>query len=217
MTTAKDILNAIYLRHPEDKWLCAWEIRLPGYHNEQRLDALALAIWPSQKGLRHSYEIKVSRQDFLHELKHSEKRQFALESSEYFWFAVKEGICDKKEIPEEAGLLIYQPNGKLKRLKNAPKRQVPEASLELMIALTRRIRTETIRRQASHNIIPGIENLQRLMKLFTYNTIDQSLIRNETFHLLGKLRKAGHMKEALELEKTIKELQKYIINKRNQY
>lgn len=207
MIKSIDILNAIHLRHPDDKWLCASEIRLPGYHNEQRLDALALAIWPSKKGLRHSYEIKISRQDFLNEIKKPEKRQYALNNSDFFWFAVKEGICDKSEIPEEAGLLVYQSNGKFKRIKNAPKRVVEPASLELMIALTRRIRTETIRTQALKTSIPGIENIQRLMVLFSCSNPNPNVMRNEIYNLLSQLRHKGYMDEALKLSHTIKDIQ----------
>ena len=92
---SKTILESLRNIHPESEWLFAGEVGLLGFQNQQRIDAFAVALWPSKKAIRHSYEIKVSRQDFLNEIKNPQKRQFALDNSEQFWFAIADGIADK--------------------------------------------------------------------------------------------------------------------------
>lgn len=63
------ILEALAARHPSGEWLFVSEVALPGGLSRRRIDAAAMAYWPSRKYVRHIYEIKVSRQDFRRELK----------------------------------------------------------------------------------------------------------------------------------------------------
>jgi hypothetical protein len=203
---SKTILESLRNIHPESEWLFAGEVGLLGFQNQQRIDAFAVALWPSKKAIRHSYEIKVSRQDFLNEIKNPQKRQFALDNSEQFWFAIADGIADKSEIPDEAGLLIYK-NDKLISVKNAPKRKVPPITTDMLLSIAKRMRTEAKRSYAANNDIPGCENIARLFSELSVIIPHKSVLQNETYLLLSKLRQKGHMKEALKLENTLKQIQ----------
>ncbi len=59
---------------------------------------------------RISYEIKVSRADFVNEMKAPQKRDFALSISNYFYFATPEGLIKPSELPIEAGLVEISRN-----------------------------------------------------------------------------------------------------------
>lgn len=202
---SKTILEALRSLYSESEWLFAGEVGLLGFQNQQRIDAFAVALWPSKKALRHSYEIKVSRQDFLNEIKNPQKRQFALDNSEQFWFAIADGIADKSEIPDEAGLLIYK-NDKLIRAKNAPKRKVEPITQDMLLSIAKRMRTEAKRSYAADNTLPGYENVARLFSALSVTLPHKGVLQNETYLLLNKLRQKGHMKEALKLEKTLKDI-----------
>ena len=69
------------------------------------IDAFAINLWPSKNHRRIAYEIKVSRADFLKELKTPEKRAWAIEISHQFYFVAPAGIIKLEEIPAGCGLL----------------------------------------------------------------------------------------------------------------
>ncbi len=69
------------------------------------IDAFAINLWPSKKHRRIAYEIKVSRADFLKELKSPSKRQWAIEISNQFYFIAPQGIITLEELPDGCGLL----------------------------------------------------------------------------------------------------------------
>lgn len=69
------------------------------------IDALAINLWPSKNHRRIAYEIKVSRADFLKELKFPEKRAWATEISHQFYFVAPAGIININEVPDGCGLL----------------------------------------------------------------------------------------------------------------
>lgn len=87
-----------------------------------RVDFWAMNCWSSQDYIRISYEIKISRGDFLNELKHPEKREFALSISNQFYFISPPDLIKIEELPEEAGLIELNENGILIYKKKAPKR-----------------------------------------------------------------------------------------------
>lgn len=108
-------------------------------HGEpNRLDAFHMAVHPS-KGLKRTvYEIKVSRSDFLREIKEPRKRRAALRVSNQFYFVTPSGLLEPQEIPLECGLLEF--DGKLLReTVSAPFRDGLPASWYFFAAFARRV------------------------------------------------------------------------------
>jgi hypothetical protein len=114
----KVILKALRRRHLEKEWAFFEELRAgTGYRKSwastgpvpdnphQRFDAWAINLYLSKNFLRVAYEIKVSRSDFLYELKHPEKREQALQLSNCFYFVAPVGLIKPEELPPEAGLI----------------------------------------------------------------------------------------------------------------
>lgn len=107
---------------------------------EQRIDAWVLNCYPSRKYEKIAFEIKVSRNDFLNEIKTPEKRQQALQLSNRFYFAAPEGLIKLEELPEECGLVEFAENKTTcKWTKEAPWRDVEEPTWRFLAAVSRRI------------------------------------------------------------------------------
>lgn len=87
---AVKIVKALHHSHPRPNWAYFPELRVGtgyGKDNEQRLDAWAMNLMPSKQLSRYAYEVKVSRSDFLAEIKKPWKRKHALMLSNHFYFA----------------------------------------------------------------------------------------------------------------------------------
>jgi hypothetical protein len=106
--TSKDIIKLLHMRHPRPAWAAFPELRCGtgfGKRSEQRIDFWAISCFPSEGFTRVAYEVKVSRQDFLNELKDPLKRRGALLVSNQFWFITPPGLVDAAEVPIECGLM----------------------------------------------------------------------------------------------------------------
>jgi hypothetical protein len=156
---AKDVVKALEKRHGADKlnttgreWAFFAELRAgTGYSTydyeqkkrkpfnpEQRFDAWAINLYPSKKHERIVYEIKVSRSDFLHEIKNPDKREQALNLSNYFYFATPKGLVSIDEIPDECGLIELDDDLTTKVIKKAPYRNSEHLSWQFVCSLARR-------------------------------------------------------------------------------
>jgi hypothetical protein len=146
-----DITAALHDLHRNysyrEHWAFFPELRIGtgyGKGSEQRIDAFALALWPSKNWASHAYEIKVNRADFLKELRSPLKRRAALRYSNMFWFVTPEGLVKPEEIPVEAGLMEAHasPTGEgwyVKVVVSAPWRDIPPPTWNLFASVARRV------------------------------------------------------------------------------
>lgn len=88
----------------------------------RRVDFWAMACWRSLGYQKIAYEIKISRADFLKELRSPTKRQFALSISDQFYFVTPPKLVSLDELPSEAGLIELNETGKLRTVKSAKNR-----------------------------------------------------------------------------------------------
>lgn len=106
-TRVLDILEqALHASRPE--WIFLRELRVgTGHRNSsaQRLDAFALNCLPHQAMKRVCYEIKVSRGDFLGEMRQPLKRRIGMRFSNEFYFVAPAGMLAIGEVPVECGLV----------------------------------------------------------------------------------------------------------------
>jgi hypothetical protein len=108
--TASDLLDIIEagIHALRSEWLFLRELRVgTGRRNNdaQRVDAFALNSLPHTGMKRVCYEVKVSRADFLCELKHPLKRRMGMRYSNEFYFVTPSGLIDVKEVPIDCGLI----------------------------------------------------------------------------------------------------------------
>lgn len=78
-----------------------------GWRGTNYIDAYVIAAWPSEQNKRIAFEIKVSRADFLNEMKKPNKRRPALFFSNEFYFVAPKGLLKPEEVPEECGLIEF--------------------------------------------------------------------------------------------------------------
>jgi len=72
---------------------------------EQRIDLFAMSCYPSDGFTRHAYEVKVSRRDWLQEMRQPYKRMAAYRMCNRFYFAAPAGMIDQHEVPDGCGLV----------------------------------------------------------------------------------------------------------------
>jgi hypothetical protein len=106
-TTILDVLECC-LHSSQAEWLFLRELRIGvGHrgHSMQRLDAFALNCLPHLATKRVCYEVKVSRADFLGEVKQPLKRRIGMRFSNEFFFVAPKGLLSIDEVPVDCGLI----------------------------------------------------------------------------------------------------------------
>jgi hypothetical protein len=111
--SASQIVAALHAYYDRPNVVSFAELRVgTGYGKdaEQRIDFWVMDLMPSQSCRRIAIEIKVSRSDFLNEIKHPTKRRRALLLSNEFYFATPPGLVKIEELPPECGLVEVHPD-----------------------------------------------------------------------------------------------------------
>lgn len=153
---SKDVIEALRQRHkpvfngnaPSEIFLeelrvgTGFSNNTPGKGAEQRIDAWVLSMYPSRHWIRTSYEVKVSRSDFLLEMRKPEKRKYALLYSNEFYFAAPKGLIEKHELPAEAGLIEVDEERRTKVIVESPWRDTPQPSWRFMASVLRKVYQE---------------------------------------------------------------------------
>jgi hypothetical protein len=141
--TAAQCLKAIHALHSDPLQWAVFDEFYPGTGTSSgsgtRLDTFVVNCWPSGGYVSVAYEIKVSRQDFINELKQPAKRRFGLLISNQFYFVTPVGLLTVDEIPVECGLREVMPDLSIRHTKTAPHRERLPASWALLAAVARRV------------------------------------------------------------------------------
>lgn len=144
--SALEVLDHLSFSYQPDEWAFFKELRLAtgwnygardGINGEQRMDAFAFNTWPSKKHRRIAFEVKVSRGDFLSEIKDPSKRASAMLVSNQFFFVCPLGLVKKEEIPEDCGLIEIKPTGGRKFTVKAPHREISDPPMRFISSLLR--------------------------------------------------------------------------------
>jgi hypothetical protein len=96
--TTQEVLDRLAPVHPLGEWMT--------YREAWRIDLFALRCWESGPGFRRvGYEVKVSRGDFLHELRKPGKSANAMSLTHQFYFACPWALIRPEEVPDTCGLV----------------------------------------------------------------------------------------------------------------
>ena len=140
--TAQRVVKALHHKHPRPNWVYFPEMRIgTGYGKdaEQRIDAWAMNLMPSNHFVRYAYEVKVSRADYLVEMKKPWKRKHALLVSNHFYFATPKGLIQPAELPAECGLIEIMENGYPHIKVHAPWRDAMPVNMRFLASVCRRV------------------------------------------------------------------------------
>ena len=117
--TSGDIYTRIRAAYPFEKgWITMGEVQPHG--TSRRFDALAIMGWGSRGFEAVGFEIKVSRGDWLKELKDPSKADPLVSLCTRWWVCAPPGVVQAAELPESWGLLVFH-SGQTRAAKQAPK------------------------------------------------------------------------------------------------
>jgi len=108
-----------------------------GARELRTIDYYAMSCWPSTGQTAISYEVKVSRADFMRELEDPAKRAPAEDVSTECWFVMPPGLVRPDEVPARWGLMTYA-DGKVRRVKMAEQRRLTALPFWFVASLARR-------------------------------------------------------------------------------
>lgn len=108
-------------------------------------DALVVDLWPSSGHLIHGFEVKVSRSDWLTELKDPEKAEAFKPYCDHWWLVVPDAAIVRDDLPDGWGLLTVTPSGSLRAKRRAPKLDRQPMPFEMHAAWLRAT-AKTVRR-----------------------------------------------------------------------
>jgi hypothetical protein len=119
--------NARYVKRGNGlRWVVAEHVRNDsGFWAQRCCDFIAVDMWPGTGNALHGHEVKVSRSDWLAELRQPEKSLPFLGVCDHWWIAVPEAkIVKLDELPVDWGLLVLGARG-LRAVKSAPRLHAP--------------------------------------------------------------------------------------------
>lgn len=137
--TEQEVLEILRKKYSEEGWVYIEKVRnATGYSGKTRTaDAVAMSVWPSRGLHLHGFEVKVSRTDWLSELKKPAKAEEIAKYMDFWWVVAPAGIVRTDELPEFWGLMIVTEKGHLRTTRKAPKKECVEVGRPFLASLLR--------------------------------------------------------------------------------
>ena len=136
--TSAEIKAALRRHFAAPAWQVFFEVgNDTGARVRRHADAVAIGIWPSTGHLIHGLEIKVSRSDFLGEMKNPEKSQPIFRHCHRWSLVCPAGLVKAGELPPTWGMLTYA-GGKFRNAAPPAKLDPDPITPGFMAALVRR-------------------------------------------------------------------------------
>ena len=149
--TEAQLLRLLGQRYQAPEWAFLQHVAdATGWKKGRTLDAVAMSLWPSRGLELHGFEVKVSRGDWLRELRKPDKADGWALRCHRFWLVAPAEVVLPIEIPALWGL-IEQKGRKLQMVREAPARPVEPLSWERMAALLRGVQ------QAQSGMVPRVD------------------------------------------------------------
>lgn len=131
----KALLRTRYA-HPE--WALCFEVaNATGTHGHRYADAVAMCLYPSRGLVLHGFEVKVSKQDFMSEIKNPDKSVAVQQYCDQWWLVAPAHAVDESLIPKTWGWLRVDKD-KLYPAKRAPDLDPKPIDRKFMAAMVRR-------------------------------------------------------------------------------
>jgi hypothetical protein len=109
-----------------------------GWQRETRsADALVVSCWPSRGIYAMGVEVKVSRSDWVRELKDPKKSAEVQQYCKYWWIAAAEGVVKEEEIPPTWGWVEVLSSKRHEVRKQAPELEAKEPSWTFVASVLR--------------------------------------------------------------------------------
>jgi hypothetical protein len=148
--TSDFIIKKLQDMYPVEDYAFFGELRIgTGFAGKdssgQRFDAYIVHYLKGKRNETTCFEIKVSRQDFQHELSNPNKRRAGQRLSNKFYFVTPKDLVKPEEIPVDCGLMEVDENGAIDIKIPAPYVDVAAPTWEFLAAVARRVNAHSIR------------------------------------------------------------------------
>lgn len=163
-TTERDVLDLLHERYSQmtpdsfsPRYAVAEHVRSnTGMETRRTIDFMALDCWPRQGMHLHGHEVKVSRSDWLRELREPEKSVEFRSFCNRWWLVVSDAkIVHPGELPDGWGLMAPASTGRLRVRHAAPVLDPAPLPRTFLAALARSIQ------RTPHRGLPDKGNPQR--------------------------------------------------------
>lgn len=138
--TTSDIRHMLRKKYAGDAYAVLEEVRSEtGFSRRatRYADALVVGLWPSRGLHIEGMEIKVSRSDWLHELKKPEKAETIFQYCDFWWLVVADQAIVQDDLPRNWGLMAPV-GGKLKVIVGATKLEPKPLDRRFVAAICRK-------------------------------------------------------------------------------
>jgi len=152
-----------------------------GGHKRRTIDAIMMSLYPSRGLTVEAVEIKVSRGDYLRELKDPAKAEPIIKYCDRFWLAVGDAKIVRDDLPQTWGLLVPH-RGSLKIARQAPVLTPDPLSRAFVAAIMRRaneaVEGDEIRNRIRREIEAEVEEqMTKLRDLAMTPTQERELLK----------------------------------------
>lgn len=144
-----DVRAALDARYHDEAWMrhqrAPGDVLLHEVPSEEgrSADAVLVRCWKSRGYELHGFEIKVSRSDWLRELKAPEKAEPIARYMNRWFIVAPAGVVKADELPSTWGLMQYRADGKLVVAHPAPKLSPAPVDRAFLAILVRRAFTSS--------------------------------------------------------------------------
>lgn len=146
--TERDVLDALRRRYTKragngERYVLAEHVRDHGTFARRTADLLVRDMWESSGFALHGFEVKVSRSDWLTELRDPSKAHRFKVHCDFWWLAVSDADIVRDDLPEGWGLMVRRGNTmrvkvEAPRLQPIPMDTAMRASFDRSVAKTSR-------------------------------------------------------------------------------
>lgn len=183
---AMEMLRA---RYAPPEWAYMEEVAPSTGGGTRYADAVAVNLWSSRGHAIYGFEVKVSRSDWLRELKKPAKAEQSVFKYCDRWFVVApKGVVNDGELPVTWGLLELRDSGLFAKVE-APKLDPQPISKSFFASLMRR----------------GHEQINKIAERINHDSIQQAILNNKKCIEEEVERRTRHLKE---LQEQISRLEK---------
>lgn len=139
VTKTEELARLMRARYAAPEWALFFEVYgSTGWGANRRTDAVAISLYPSRGLLVHGFEFKVSRADWLRELKDPGKAEEVFGYCDHWWLVVGDrSIVKANELPQPWGLIAPRGDG-LAIITQAPSLKPEPLDRAFVAALARR-------------------------------------------------------------------------------
>lgn len=184
-----------------------------GFDAGRWVDAAVFEMWPMHGLTRRAFEIKVSRGDFLRELKHPDKYQWCRQFFHEFWYVAPKDVIKIEELPEGVGWL-YPAGSRLSTARQASHNRKPELN-DTLLASFLRSAVKEIENAAKRDKQQLLNEDEGYKKAKLYEKATERFIQTRNHHWLGLPENEEVIVKALEeatLDNQLKEDREHLQN-----